>query len=69
MADEKQPKVTIWLARNGFKPGQTAEEMRNPEVLYMVQRAQNTTSPRVGDRLDEVRINALIWEGVTVNIG
>ncbi len=69
MADEKQPKVTIWLARNGFRPGQTVAEMRDPEPLYIVQRAQNTTSPRVGDRLDEVRINALVWKGVTVNIG
>ena len=68
MADEKQPKVTIWLARHGYKDAKTAEEMRNPEPLYSVQRTQNTTFPRISDRLDEAAIEGLIFEGVTVNI-
>ena len=69
MADKKQPKVTVWLARHGYKDAKTAEEIRNPEPWYSVQRTQNTTAPRVSDRLDESDIQALIDKGVTVNLG
>ncbi len=68
MSDEKKPKVTVWLARHGFKDAQTLEDMKNPEPLYAVQRTQNTTLPRVGDRMDERAIEAMIEAGVTVNI-
>ena len=66
MTDDKKPKVTVWLARAGFRD---SGDPRNPDYLYDVARTQNTVTPRVGDRLDDRDIQALIDKGVTVNIG
>ena len=69
MADKKQPKITVWLTRSGYKDIRHVEEMRNPEPWYVVQRTQNTTVPRILDRLDDDGIQSLIDKGMTVNIG